>query len=337
MRTSKWRWLILAVALMGVSLVASACGSAQPSGSSSGSQAPAKKVTIGFANMADSIPFCQTVKSGVDQAAKAMGWSTVDVDNNLSGSTAVQNTSTLISRGVNFVIMYNIDAATQPAIAKMLKSAKIPGIAFDIYMPGFPFFGVNNNAVGNMGGKYLADYAKKNWGREPDLFVVLDNPMGGLYAKERSDGTEQGFLKVFPDFPASNIVRVTAGADVLTGKQAMSSVLTAHPSAKYIVVSGINDQLCNGGWAAIKQANRGKYAEVCSQGADSSFLAHLKATKGKDGWNAGVAYTPEDYGKAVMPIVQRMLNGEQVPQESYVQSFVVDASTVAKHYPAYAW
>lgn len=337
MRTGKWRWLILGVALMAVSLGASACGSAKPSGSSSGSKAGAKKVTIGFANMADSVPFCETVKMGVDQAAKARGWSTVDVDNNLSGSTAVQNTSALILRGVNFVIMYNIDAATQPAVAKMLKNAKIPAIAFDIYMPGFPFFGVNNNAVGNMGGAYLADYAKKNWGKEPDLFVVLDNPMGGLYAKQRSDGTEQGFLKVFPDFPASKIVRVTAGVDVLTGKQAMSSVLTAHPNAKYIVVSGINDELCNGGWAAIKEANRGEYAEVCGQGADSSFLAHLKATKGQDGWNASVAYTPEKYGEDVMPIVQRILNGEQVPQESYVQGFIVDASTVAKYYPAYAW
>lgn len=296
-----------------------------------------KQITIGFANMADSIPFCTSVKNGLIQAAQAQGWKVIAVDNNLSGQKAVQNTQYLIQSGVNLIVMYNIDAATQPAVAKLAKQAKIPLLAIDIYAPGDPFFGVNNKTVGQMGGEYLANYFKTKWKHQPDLFVVLDNPMGGQYAKDRSDALEQGFLSVFPNFPKKDIVRVDAKADVLPAKQAMAYVLTAHPAAKYIAVSGINDEVCNGGFDALKEANRDKYAEVVSLGADNSFLEHLKATKGQDAWNAAVAFTPELYGKEMIPVLQKLLNGQPVPKETWVTNFVVDQSTVGKYYPSYAW
>jgi ABC-type sugar transport system substrate-binding protein len=322
---------VLGIVFLGLTVLLTGCGNKTATNTSQ------KQITIGFANMADSIPFCTSVKNGLIQAAQAQGWKVTAVDNNLDGQKAVENTKYLIQSGVNMIVMYNIDAATQPAVAQLVTQAKIPALALDISMPGYPFFGVNNQTVGQMGGGYLANYFKTKWNRQPDLFVVLDNPMGGQYAKDRSDALEQGFLAVYPDFPKADIVRVDAKSDVLPAQQAMTYVLTAHPNAKYIAVSGINDEVCNGGFDALKAANRDQDAEVVSLGADSSFLDHLKATKGQDAWNAAVAFTPEDYGKEMMPVLQNLLNGQQVAPETYVTNFVVDSTTVGKYYPAYTW
>lgn len=338
---------VVLTALMVFTLLFSACGT--ESGKSEPKQAEATNATeteqktekktpvIGFANMADSIEFCMNVKNGLEKEAKAKGWKIVSLDNALDGQKAVQNTDNLIQQKVDYVVMFNIDASTQPAIADKLKAAKIPAIALDIYLPDFPFFGVDNAKAGEMGGEYLGNYARNTWKQEPDLFVILDNPTGGKYAKDRSDACERGIRKVYPDFPKEKIARVDAKSDVLPAKAVMTDVLTAHPDAKYIVVTGINDQVCAGGLAALEATKRDKDALVCSLGADSSFLKQLKATKGEGAWKAAVAFTPELYGKALVPLIDQVLSGKSIPNENQMDHVVIDKETIKKYYPDYAW
>ncbi len=297
-----------------------------------------KKFTIGFANMADSIEFCMNVKNSIENECKARGWDIISLDNNLDGQKAIQNTDMLIQQKVDYVIMFNIDASTQPAVADKLKAAKIPGIAIDIYMPDFPFFGVDNAKAGSMGGEYLGKYAQNVWKQEPDLLVILDNPTGGKYAFDRSNACEAGFRKVYPDFPSDKIVRVDAKSDVAPAQEAMTNILTAHPNAKYICVTGINDQVCAGGLAALETTKRDQNAIVCSLGADSSFLKQFKATKGEGPWKASVAFTPELYGKYLIPLVEKVLvEKATLPEVSAVENVVIDKDSIKTYYPDYAF
>jgi ribose transport system substrate-binding protein len=299
--------------------------------------APKRAVTIGFANMADSIEFCMLVKKGLEAETAKRGWKFIAYDNALDGQKAVQNTDLLIEQKVDYVVMFNIDASTQPVIAEKLKDAKIPALAIDIYLPGFPFFGVNNAVAGEMGGQYIGKYAQKKWSKAPDLYVILDNPTGGQYAKDRSDACVRGLLKVFPNFPSKNIVRVDAKSDILPAKQVMTDVLTSRPDAKDIAVTGINDQVCNGGLAALEEAGRANDALVVSLGADSSFLQQFKATKGKSAWKAAVLFGPERYGEQILPLVEQVLKGGTLPAETNVKHVVIDEASMKTYYPAYAW
>ena len=296
-----------------------------------------KTPVIGFANMADSIEFCMNVKNGLEKEVKAKGWKIVSLDNALDGQKAVQNVDNLIQQKVDYVVMFNIDASTQPAISDKLKTAKIPAIALDIYLPNFPFFGVDNSKAGEMGGEYLANYSKKNWNQEPDLFVILDNPTGGKYAKDRSDACERGLKKVYPNFSQDKIARIDAKSDVLPAKAVMTDILTSHPNAKYIVVTGINDQVCAGGLSALEATKRDKTAVVCSLGADSSFLKQFKATKGESAWKAAVAFTPESYGKALMPLIENVISGKSISDVNTMDHIIIDKGSVKKFYPDYAW
>jgi len=305
--------------------------------SSVNTRKPAEGIVIGFANMADSIEFCTSVKIGLEKECKARGWDIVSLDNVLDGQKAVQNAETLIAQKVDFVVMYNIDASTQPAIADQLKAAKIPAIAIDIYMPDFPFFGVDNAKVGVMGGEWLGNYAKTLENREPDLFVIMDNPMGGQYAKDRSDACEVGLRKVFPDFSDSRIVRVDAKSDVAPAQEAMTRVLDEHPDATFIAVTGINDQVCAGALAALQLKLRDSEAIVCSLGCDSNFLRQLHVTKGEGAWKAAIAFAPELYGHFLVPLIERALSGETLPNISTVHNFIVSKETIAQYYPDYAF
>ena len=295
-----------------------------------------KKITVGFANMADSIEFCMNVKVGLEKECKAKGWDIISLDNNLDGQKAVQNTDMLIQQKVDFVVMFNIDASTQPAVADKLTAAGIPAIAIDIYMPDFPFFGVDNAKAGSLGGEWLGNYAKSTWNQEPDLFVIMDNPTGGKYAKDRCDALEAGLLKVYPDYPKEKIVRVDAKSDVSTAQEAMTNVLTANPTAKNIVVSGINDQVCAGALAALETTKRDADAVVCSLGCDSSFLKQLQATKGEGAWKASIAFAPEKYGEQIVPLIEKVLvGGEKLSDVSTVENFTVTKDTIAQYYPDY--
>lgn len=326
MKKNRMLYVILAVVLV-FSVFMSACGqkAAEPAKQEETKKAEETKAqetakaepskeqktpVIGFANMADSIEFCMNVKNGIEKEAKAKGWKVVSLDNALDGQKAVQNTDNLIQQKVDYVIMFNIDASTQPAISDKLKAAKIPAIALDIYLPDFPFFGVDNAKAVEMGGKY---------------------------AQDRSDACERGLLKVFPNFPKEKIARVDAKSDVLPAKAVMTDVLTSHPNAKYIVVTGINDQVCAGGLAALEATKRDKDALVCSLGADSSFLKQLKATKGEGAWKAAVAFTPELYGKALMPLIEQVFAGSTLPNENKMDHVVIDKDSVKQYYPDYAW
>jgi len=298
---------------------------------------PAEGIVIGFANMADSIEFCTSVKIGLEKECMARGWDIISLDNALDGQKAVQNADWLIAQKVDFVVMYNIDASTQPMIADQLKAAKIPAIAIDIYMPDFPFFGVDNARVGAMGGEWLGNYASTVWNREPDLFVIMDNPVGGQYAKDRSDACEVGLRKIFPDFSDSRIARVDAKSDVAPAQEAMTQVLDEHPDAKLIAVTGINDQVCAGALAALQLKLRDSEAIVCSLGCDSNFLRQLHVTKGEGAWKAAIAFAPELYGHFLVPLIERALNGETLPYINTVDNFIVSKDSITQYYPDYAF
>ena len=61
--------------------------------------------------------------------------STVD---NLSGPTAIANLHTLINEGINGFVDFQVLSAYQPAMAKILKAAKIPAVTVVVPLARVP-------------------------------------------------------------------------------------------------------------------------------------------------------------------------------------------------------
>lgn len=292
---------------------------------------------IGLANMSDAMEFSINVKNSIIQEAKKRGWTVVVLDNALDGIRALHNTDSLIQEKVDYIIMFNAEASAQSQIAKTIKAAGIPAIALDLPLPGYPLLGVNNELAGEMCGEYLADYAKSYWKHVPDLFIILDSTATGTSMQIRGDACEKGLKSRYPDFPTRNTIHLDTRADILSAKSKMADILAKRPDARFIAVAGVNDQLCAAGLAILEAMQRDKDAVICSLGADTTFLKQFKASKGQSAWKAAVAFTPEAYGKSLIPLIQQELSGMDIPQETWMKLALIDKTTIWQYYPDFAW
>ncbi|MHB1405836.1 MAG: sugar ABC transporter substrate-binding protein [Desulfitobacteriaceae bacterium] len=315
------------IAVLALSLAGCGTQSADNSAKTNGD----KKVTIGFANLTDEITFGQAVKKGMIAEAQKRGWDIIAVDNKLDGATAVTNADTLLTRGINFFVEFNVDASVGPAIMEKMNAAKVPVIAIDIPHPGATFFGANNPEAGRQVGMWLGNFAKNNWNGQVDALVLVENPTAGEVPQQRMDGIVKGVKEIFPDFDEKKIVRVDGRNDEINAKRTVTDMLTAHPNARHILIGTLNDQNGSGALAALETTGRQNDAVIVSQGAEGPFLENLR--KGDNAWKASVAYFPEKYGEYVIPLAEKILKGESVPKENHPEHVVIDKTNVDKYYP----
>lgn len=295
------------------------------------SEAPKKKVTIGFANLTDEIDFGQAVKKGIVDEAKKAGYEIVALDNKLDGAIAVSNADNLITQKIDLFIEFNVDSKVAPAIMEKMDAAKIPVIAIDIPHPGAVFFGANNPEAGKIAGRALAERAKKDWNGEVDLVILVENPAAGEVPQQRMDGTLAG-IKESINVTDDKVVRVDGKNDVLNAQRVVTDTLTAHPDAKHILIGCLNDQNGQGALAAVEASNRSANVFIASQGCDKPAIDNLKADKANS-WIGSTAYTPEKYGFYIMPLATKILNGEKVPDVNHPEHVFVSRDNINQLYP----
>jgi ribose transport system substrate-binding protein len=321
----------LYVFLLALILAMSVAACGQDASNGDGDNQEQDKITIGFANLTDEITFGQLVKNGIlDEGAKR-GWEVIAVDNKLDGAIAVSNADTLLTRGMDLFIQFNVDASVGPAIMEKMDAANVPVIAIDIPHPGATFFGANNSEAGRQVGLTLANYAKENWNGQVDLLILVENPAAGEVPQQRMDGIVAGVKEVFADFPNGKIVRVDGKNDEINAMRTVTDVLTANPNAEHIIIGTLNDQNGSGVLAALETTGRQDHAIVVSQGAEGPFLQNLRGEP--NSWIASVAYFPERYGEYIMPLAEKILNGESVPAQNHPDHVVIDKNNVNEWYP----
>ena len=309
-----------------------ACGSKdrKSSGNDSNYGIEEKKL-IGFANLTDEIDFGQAVKRGIIEEAKKAGYDIVSVDNRLDGATAVANADNLITRGIDFMIQFNVDSKVAPVIMEMMDAAGIPVIAIDIPHPGAVFFGADNPTTGIMTGEALVGKAIEKWEGKVDLVILVESRAAGGVPQQRMEGVLNG-VREHIDVPDNKVIRVDGKNDVLNAQRVVTDTLTANPNARNILIGCLNDQNGQGALAAVEASNRSEHVFIASQGADKPALDNLKS--GEDNsWIGSTAFFPETYGEQIIPLVARILNGEEVPDMNYTEHVFIDRDNIYEYYP----
>ena len=120
---------------------------------------------IGYDVFSGNQPFAVSLTNGILDAAKKVGCvkilKTVD---NLNGPVAVGNLKTLINEGIDGFIDFQVLAAYQTAMAKTLKSKKIPAVTVvGAELPGFPQVGLAPFDTEKKAAIYMATIAKKRF------------------------------------------------------------------------------------------------------------------------------------------------------------------------------
>src|SRR5262249_55433029 len=142
------------LAVLAVAMMAGGAGAARTAGAAKASavdlahptKALCKKSSykIGYDVFSDTQPFAVSLTNGLIDAAKSIGGAqVVKAVDNVNGPVAVGNVKTQLNEGIDGFVDFQVLANYQPAISKLLKSAKVPAVTVvGATLPGFPQVGL---------------------------------------------------------------------------------------------------------------------------------------------------------------------------------------------------
>jgi ribose transport system substrate-binding protein len=300
-----------------------------------GSPGAGKK--LGFANIFATLPFCISVENDIIKQAKLAGFNESDLilmDNQYDSVIGLKNADIMLSKRPDFFIEFQSDAKVNSIVSAKFTSAGIPLLAIDVPVPGAPFMGVNNWGVALMGGKHMAKMIKEQWGGwdAVDMVVLGQMPVGGDVLMLRSEGFAAALAEEFGPEVEDKIVRFDGGmGQSEEAKAGMDDVLAAHPNAKKIAVTSINEQTMAGIIAAIQGAGRWNQDDVIVVTLGVDELGQSQIREGLS--DGGIAFFPERYGRYVIPAVCAILDGHAVPPWIYVENDVITKDNIGQYYP----
>jgi ribose transport system substrate-binding protein len=295
-------------------------------------QAQTAQYRIGFANLTEDIPFAVRVREGIDRAAREHGnVQVLHANNRLDGATALSNAENFITQNVNGVIEFQTDEQFGQAIMDRFNASNIPVIAIDIPMPGAVFFGVNNYPAGRMAGEGLGQWVRDNWDGEVDALLMLELPQSGPIPAARMQGQKEGLESVVGDIPESRIRRLDSKNTLEEARRLVADALTTLPNARRIAIVCINDDTALGAINAAQAAGREQHIAVCS--VDASDRGREEIRRPGSRHVGSTASFPERYGDKLIPLMIRMIDGEEVPEENFTDHVFITAANVDEYYP----
>jgi ribose transport system substrate-binding protein len=292
---------------------------------------------LGFANIFGTLPFCISVENNIIFQAKLAGFSEDDMiimDNQYDSVLGLKNADIMLAQRPDFFIEFQSDAKVNNIVAQNFGAAGIPILAIDVPVPGSPFMGVNNWKVATIGGKHMAQLIKEQWDGwdAVDMVVLLQMPAGGDVTMLRSEGFAAALVEEFGPEAEEKIVRADGGmGQSEQAKAAMDDVLAAHPNARKIAMTSINEQTMAGAIAALQSAGRWDPDDIIIITLGVDELGQSQIRKGES--DAGIAFFPEHYGEYVVPAVCAMLEDEAVPPWIYVENVVITKDNIDEWYP----
>ncbi len=298
---------------------------------------PGKGKKLGFASIYGTQPFCITLEQNIIKQAKLAGFEEYDLilmDNQYDSGIGLNNAEIILSKKPGLFIEHQADVKINSMIAAKFEKAGIPIIAVDVPVPGAPFMGCNDWQVATMGGEYMAKLMQERWGgwEAVDLVVLLQNPIGGEMTMLRSEGFATALAEAFGGQVEAKIVRIDGGmGGAEQAKDAMDEVLAAHPDAKKIAMTSLNEETMAGAIVALQSAGRWNPEDliVITLGVDE--LGKLQIRKGLS--DAGVAFFPEKYGEYLIPAACAILEGAPVPSHMYVENAIITKDNIDQFYP----
>ena len=293
---------------------------------------PDKTFTLAHMDGWATNPFAIPIAKGIAKLAKDFGLKLIYCDAEFKPEKAISCAEILASQKPDFVIAGNWQGGAAAAIMAIFDKAKIPAVSNDVSHPNAIFFGANNYSSGVVGGKAAGEYAKANWDCK-DVWVFMgENLEEGEAADLRLVGFADGVQEVCGALPADRIDRMRLSAG--TADQAITVTtdwLTAHPEAKHILSTTIDDERANGMAKAFVATKRD--GMVVGQGCDSVGIAVVKmAPASENRYLGSVAYYPEKYGDYLVSIALDVMAGKAVPQEIHMEHTFLDHDTIGTVY-----
>jgi ribose transport system substrate-binding protein len=289
----------------------------------------ARPFRIGFATQGDS-DFCRTVVQSVEAAAAREHVHLITVNNRYSAREALRNVDILIQERVDLVLEYQTYERVAPTVASKFLEANTPVIAIEIPHPGCPYFGANNYKAGLIGGKALGRWARESWGGKVDQIVLLELRIAGSLLELRTTGLLDGIRAELPSAVNVPIAHLNGRGDFEQVLEVIRQYLRRSP-AKRTLIGCVNDVCALAALHAFEEADAGDRFAVVGQNAIRETRNELRRPGTR--LIGTVAYFPERYGDAIIPLALGLLQKKAVPNTVFVRHQLITPRNVDLIYP----
>jgi ribose transport system substrate-binding protein len=291
-----------------------------------------RKYTIAFAEGWAANAFSVPIHKAMYKLAAQMGVKLIYCDNEFKTDKAITCAEDLASQHPDFAVESNWQSAVAPAVMKIWNKARVPVVTLDVWHPNAIFAGADNYTSGVIGGKAAGAYAKQKWGCK-DIWIFLGEHLEeGAAADLRLSGFADGVQEVCGKLPSGNIAREIMDAG--TTDQAITKTtdwLTAHPQAKHVLATTIDDERATGQAKALIASHRDGVA--IGPGCDTVGIAAVKSGDvSKNDYLGCTAFFPEKYASYAMSVALDVLAGKPVPQEVHLQHKFLTHANIGQYY-----
>ncbi len=309
-------------------------------------RADERRHTVAFANLTEEPGVTleatgftgREVRESFALAARRLPIDLVFYDNRRDVRAARDNAADAIRRKVDLYVEYFHDAATNEAVARMLRDAHIPVLAVNYSVADAPLYTADNAAAGRLAGEALGNFAARSW-RGRTVVGAIVGPVGAREDRvaERVRGVTEGLRR---QQPTIRIVTLDTQGNPGAVATLLGRALAGQPSAKFLIAA-LDDATALAAKSALEAAGRLADGAIVGHGCDRSIHGGASDRKEIDPSNRGsivlgsVAFYLDRYGYEVLPLALRMLRGEPVPARTATSHKLITAANVFMEYPPY--
>lgn len=264
-----------------------------------------------------------------EKEAKAMGAdSFIFIDAKMDNATYLKALNAAVDEEADGVIICIVDQTLSEETVTFFESHDIPVVATNdpiINDDGdylTPFVGVDDYALGNMTGDWMANYAIKNGLSQQDNIgvVILENSKVSQM-EQRGLGQRERFLEMIPDFDEKQLYSLEYDGTIEDAFENSMQLLGSQRTVSTWLVMTVNDEGAIGAVRALEQLGIDQNAAVVSIGgtlAIDEFKREYSALK------AASYYSPEKIGaQSVQILMDYIKRQEPMPQKQLFNAVII--------------
>jgi ribose transport system substrate-binding protein len=333
------------VAVLAMSaLLLSACGRGAAGTGGASAKKSGKGLVIGWSQRGLSgSDWYKTLVAGGQAQANKVGAKIEVLDANRDTTRQIQDVQTLISKGVDVVVMNANDPLGVAAAVKALKRARIPLVTVNSNLDAslvpdtFCYVAEDQVATGARAGEAIAKKAIAKWGKSGTIKLVgIGGYPGDVISELRHKGFMQGYDAVMGAYPGVKTVELPFRYGHWLPDQALSpvrDVASANPDLK--IVYSESDVMQAGVQQALQQAGLwGKgILEGSYDGGMNSVKEMVDVPQGP--LQADASNQPWDQGVAAIKMAVAAYNKNTAAcptKTSYVQTTLVTPDNAKQYY-----
>jgi ABC-type sugar transport system substrate-binding protein len=273
--------------------------------------------TIGYINLSSRDSFTRKARASLEaEAARYPNLTLIVRESEYDSQKTLTYVNEFAEIPVDLAIIFQIDELLAPTLATILTRKKIRIIAQDIHIPMQVYFGINNKRAGFLAGEALGQWIQTNWNGHIDRILILSDTRIVKSIRERLENVLVGLSSVIPNYEKSSILFLDSESTREKSAEKVRPVLENWQDYRHIAVAALNDDSGIGVLDTARLLGRESDVVIVGQGGT---LIDEEFRNPNTRFIASTVFYPEQYGPRLIDLALRMLRGERVPHETFVE------------------